>query len=113
MRLFANANYDFLRRRRIAYLITVALTVPGLLMVLFRGLSYSVEFTGGTLMQIESQKPVNVGSVRTALAQQGIEGAEIQTFGSDREMVIRARMAKEGTDADDTQATGLALQQAL
>jgi preprotein translocase subunit SecF len=113
MRLFAHANYDFLRKRHIAYLLTLALTVPGLIVVLFRGLNYSVEFTGGTLMQVESQRPVDVGAVRNALAQRGIEGAEIQTFGSERELVIRARVAKEGTDADDTQATGAALQEAL
>jgi preprotein translocase subunit SecF len=113
MRLFANANYDFLRRRHIAYLITVALTVPGLLVVLFRGLNYSVEFTGGTLIQVETRKPVDVGAVRSALVERGIAGPEIQTFGSDRELVIRARVAKEGTDANDTQATAAALQQAL
>jgi preprotein translocase subunit SecF len=113
MRLFANAKYDFLSRRKIAYLITLALTIPGLLVVLVRGLNYSVEFTGGTLMQVESQKAIDVGAVRSALTERGIEGAEIQTFGSDRELVIRARVAKEGTDANDTQATAAALQQAL
>jgi preprotein translocase subunit SecF len=113
MRLFAHANYDFLSRRRIAYLITLLLTIPGLLYVLIRGVNYSVEFTGGTLIQVQTQKPVDVGAVRNALAARGIQGAEIQSFGSDRELVIRARVAKEGTDADDTQATGAALQEAL
>lgn len=113
MRLFANAKYDFLSRRKIAYVITLALTIPGLLVVLFRGLNYSVEFTGGTLMQVESQRPVDVGAVRSALIERGVEGAEIQTFGSDRELVIRARVAKQGTDANDTQATAAALTQAL
>ena len=113
MRLFANANYDFLRRRKVAYLITLALTLPGLLVVLFRGLNYSVEFTGGTLIQVETKKPVDVGAVRNALVERGIPGPEIQTFGSDRELVIRARVAKQGTDADDTQATAAALTQAL
>jgi preprotein translocase subunit SecF len=64
-------------------------------------------------MQVESQKAVDVGAVRGALAERGIEGAEIQTFGSDRELVIRARVAKQGTDANDTQATAAALTQAL
>ncbi|HET9465650.1 MAG TPA: protein translocase subunit SecF [Gemmatimonadales bacterium] len=113
MRLFDKANYDFIRRRHIAYAATLLLTVPGLLVVLFRGVNYSVEFTGGTLVQVQSQKPVDVGAVRKALTDRGIEGAEIQTFGSDRELVIRARVAKKGTDADDTQATAAALQQAL
>jgi preprotein translocase subunit SecF len=113
MRLFDKANYDFIRHRYKAYLITLLLTVPGLFVVLFRGVNYSVEFTGGTLIQVQSQKPVDVGAVRNALAERGVEGAEIQTFGSDRELVIRARGARAGTDADDTQATASALQQAL
>jgi preprotein translocase subunit SecF len=113
MRLFDKANYDFIRHRYKAYLITLLLTVPGLFVVLFRGVNYSVEFTGGTLIQVQSQKAVDVGAVRKALAERGVEGAEIQTFGSDRELVIRARGARAGTDADDTQATASALQQAL
>jgi preprotein translocase subunit SecF len=113
MRLFANAKYDFLRRRHIAYLLTLAIMLPGLAVILVQGVNYSVEFTGGTLIQVESKQPVDVGVVRGALAARGVHGAEIQTFGSDRELVIRARVAKEGTDQDDTQATGAALRQAL
>jgi preprotein translocase subunit SecF len=113
MRLFANANYDFLGHRRIAYLITVAFILPGLLVLALRGVNYSVEFTGGTLMQVQSEQPVDVGAVRSALAAQGIQGAEIQTFGSNRELVIRARVVRQGADADDTQATSSALRQAL
>jgi len=113
MSLFAHANYDFLGRRHIAYLITLLLTIPGLLYVLIRGVNYSVEFTGGTLIQVQTQKPVDAGAVRNALADRGVQGAEIQSFGSDRELVIRARVAKEGSDANDTQATAAALQQAL
>ena len=113
MRLFANANYDFLKRRRVAYLITLGIMLPGLLVVLLRGVNYSVEFTGGTLMQVQSSKPVDVGAVRSALAARQVEGAEIQTFGSDRELVIRARVARAGSDQNDTQTTGGALREAL
>jgi preprotein translocase subunit SecF len=113
MRFFANANYDFLGRRRIAYLITLALMLPGLVVLLLRGVNYSVEFTGGTLVQVQSDKPVDVAAVRNALAARGVEGAEIQTFGSDRELVIRARLARQGSDQNDTQATSAALQTAL
>ena len=113
MRLFANANYDFIGRRRIGYLISLAVVVPGLLLLLFRGVNYSVEFTGGTLLQVESKAPVDVARVRSALGEAGIRGAELQTFGSDRELVIRARVAREGSDANDTQATAGAVQTAL
>jgi preprotein translocase subunit SecF len=113
MRLFASANYDFLGQRKWAYTISIAFSLIGLVVLLFRGVNYSVEFTGGTLIQIETERPADVGALRDALQARGIEGAEIQTFGSDREIVVRARVAREGTDANDTQATGQAVAQAL
>ena len=113
MRLFANANYDFLRQRAWAYGISIAFSVIGLAVLLFRGVNYSVEFTGGTIIQVETDKPADVGALRNALQTRGIEGAEIQTFGSDREIVVRARVARTGTDANDTQATAEAVGQAL
>src|SRR5688500_3814365 len=113
MRLFANANYDFLSQRKWAYRISIAFSAIGLIWLLFRGVNYSVEFTGGTLIQVETQQPADVGALRSALQSRGIEGAEIQTFGSDREIVVRARVARAGSDANDTQATAEAVGQAL
>jgi preprotein translocase subunit SecF len=113
MRLFANANYDFLAQRKWAYGISIAFSLIGLVVLLFRGVNYSVEFTGGTLIQVETEQPADVGALRNALQARGIPNAEIQTFGSDREIVLRARVAREGTDANDTQATAEAVGQAL
>ncbi|HEU4473294.1 MAG TPA: hypothetical protein VFR72_00585, partial [Gemmatimonadales bacterium] len=109
MRLFANANYDFLSQRTWAYGISIAFSAIGLIVLLIRGVNYSVEFTGGTLIQVETQQPADVGALRNALQSRGIPNAEIQTFGSDREIVVRARVAREGTDANDTQATAEAV----
>lgn len=113
LRFFANAKYDFIGVRQYAYGITVALILPGLLYLAVKGLNYSIEFTGGTLVQILSQKTVDVADLRTGLDRQGIHGAEIQSFGAPNEYVIRARVAKPGTDANDTQATAAAVSQAL
>lgn len=112
-RFFAHANYDFIGVRKYAYAVTAAIILPGLLFLAVRGLNYSIEFTGGTLLQIKANGPVNVGAVRSALDGQGIHGAEIQQFGTQTEYVIRARVAKAGTDANDTQATASAVGQAL
>ncbi|HYL30965.1 MAG TPA: protein translocase subunit SecF [Gemmatimonadales bacterium] len=112
-RFFAHANYDFIGVRKYAYAITAAIILPGLLFLAVRGLNYSIEFTGGTLLQIKAKTTVNVGAVRSALDAQGIHGAEIQQFGTQSDYVIRARVAKAGTDANDTQATATAVSQAL
>jgi preprotein translocase subunit SecF len=113
MRLFANANYDFLAQQKRGFGISLTFSLLGILVLLFRGVNYSVEFTGGTLIQAETSRPADVAALRNALQARGIENAEIQTFGSDREIVVRARVAREGSDANDTQATGEAVGQAL
>lgn len=113
MRLFANASFDFIGYRKTAYLITGVFMVLGLIISVVRGINYSVEFTGGTLMQVQSEAAIDVGAVREQLGSQGISGAEISTFGSDREIMIRARVALAGSDADDTQATSAAVSAAL
>jgi preprotein translocase subunit SecF len=113
LRLFSNAKYDFISLRHYAYGLTALILIPGLLFLLIKGLNYSIEFTGGTLLHIQSQSPIDVANVRTGLDAQGIHGAEIQNFGAENEYVIRARVAKPGSDANDTQATAQAVSHAL
>jgi preprotein translocase subunit SecF len=112
-RLLANLKFDFIGKRRYAYLVTAALFLPGLVLLAVRGLNYGIEFTGGTLVQIETQQPIDIGEVRSALDAQDLRGAEIQRFGSDREVVIRARLPESGARRDDTGATRALVETAL
>jgi preprotein translocase subunit SecF len=113
LRFFTNAKYDFIGLRAYAYGLTAVILIPGLMFLLIKGLNYSIEFTGGTLLQVQSSKPVEVAELRAGLDREGIHGAEIQNFGAANEYVIRARVAKPGSDANDTQATAKAVGQAL
>jgi preprotein translocase subunit SecF len=117
MRLFANAHYDFISQRKLAYVLTAAFVVPGLLLLAIRGITYSIEFPGGALLQIETAAPVGTGAIRAALETGGLPGAEIHTFGSDTSYAIRARF--EGEEVADgsveriTQAVAAALDAGL
>src|SRR2546429_5980852 len=82
IRLFANANYDFIKWRRWAYGLTAAIIIPGFALFLVRGLNYSIEFTGGTLIQVQTAEPVGPERIRGALDAAGIRDAEIQQFGA-------------------------------
>jgi preprotein translocase subunit SecF len=113
IRFFANANYDFIGFRRYAYMVTGALFLVSLLALVVWRLNYSIEFTGGTLVQVKGEPGTDVGRLRSALDQQGLRGAEIQAYGAPGEFIVRARTAKEGTDADNTQATAQAVSSAL
>ena len=113
IRFFANANYDFIAFRRYAYMVTGALFLVSLLALVVWRLNYSIEFTGGTLVQVKAEPGTDVGRLRSALDQEGLRGAEIQAYGAPGEFIVRARTAKEGTDADNTQTTAQAVSSAL
>lgn len=112
-RLLANTRFDFIGRRRIAYAVTAAFFIPGLIVLLVRGLNYGIEFTGGTLVQVSAQKRIEIGAVRQALDEQQLAGAEIQRFGSESEVVIRARARDAADGGDDTGATAALVSAAL
>ena len=112
IRLFAHARYDFIGLRRWAYGLSALLIVPGLVLLLIRGLNYSIEFTGGTLVQVETARPLSVPQLRTALEGVGLAGSEVKTFGADTAYSITARFGPEAVDAS-TQSVGEAVGRAL
>src|SRR5881296_2487598 len=114
IRLFANANYDFIKWRRWAYGLTAAIIIPGFSLFLVRGLNYSIEFPGGTLIQVQTAEPVGTERIRGALDAAGIRDAEIQQFGAANEYVIRARIGRADAVVEgSTETTAAAVDSAL
>ena len=91
LRILHNTKVDFIRLWRWSTAITALFIVPGLILIAISGFRYSIEFTGGTLMQLEFTTAPNVAEVRSTLSNAGVGEAEIQTFGSPRELVLRAQ----------------------
>ena len=67
-----------------------------------KGLNFSVEFTGGTLLEIGHQESADVDRVRQTLEKAGFK-AEVQNFGSSRDVLIRMHPEKGRTSADTSQ----------
>jgi preprotein translocase subunit SecF len=113
MRLFANANYDFIGRRRTAYVLSAALLVLALLAGAYwqitRGswLNYGVDFTGGTIVQVIFKEPTTVAEVRAAV-DAVLPGTEITRFGGENEFLVRAPVfSEEGTSTAEQLVQGL------
>jgi preprotein translocase subunit SecF len=88
--------------------------LPGLLLMAVLGVNYSIEFTGGALVQVTATRPVQVGELRSALDRGGVRGAEIAAFGTGNEYVIRTRLAEEGSESEQAlQATARGVTGAL
>lgn len=110
-RIFANANYDFIGLRKKAIIATAVLLALGLVALLTRGgPAYSIEFTGGTLVDVRSTtgEPFAIEQVRAGLTAAGLS-AEITPFGDGREIAIRTRIENNPGLGEDTEATALAV----
>lgn len=105
MRLFQHAHFDFLDSRRRAYLISGLALLLGLgSIALHGGVRLGVDFTGGTLVQLEFDQPTTVADVRGALASSGFGESQIQRFGSSSEFLVRiAEFEEGGGDAVENQ----------
>src|SRR2546429_5657124 len=97
IRLFANATYDFIKWRRWAYGLTAAIMIPGFALFLVRGLNYSIEFTGGTLIQVQTTQPVGTDRLRAAPDAGRIRDAECKQFGTPPDYALTARLGTGGS----------------
>jgi preprotein translocase subunit SecF len=96
IRIFHGTTYHFLRHWRLAAILTAAFIAAGLATYAITGSpNYSIEFTGGTLMQVQFKSKPDVGALRATLDNAGITGAEIQQFGTELDYTIRARDEKQ------------------
>jgi preprotein translocase subunit SecF len=73
------------------------------------GLNFGIEFKGGTLMQIQTPGPANLGSLRSTLSGLKLGEVQLQTFGQDDNVLIRFPEQAGGPDAQNA-AAGRVLQ---
>ena len=91
LRILHNTRFDFIRRWKPAVIGVVAFIVPAVALILMNGFNWSIEFTGGTRIQLEFTNAADIGAVRSELATAGFPNAEIATFGSPNELMIRVQ----------------------
>src|SRR5438477_1628707 len=94
--------FDFVRNRRIFYLLSALLLVPGVIsLILPGGLNPGIDFTSGTIMTIQFQRPepVDQTELRAALDQLG-HGETIVQASGDNTFVVRTRPLQQATTSE-------------
>jgi len=101
--LISDTNFDFMGRTRIAAIVSGTLLVVALLAILVRGLAFGVDFTGGYAIQARYDSAPDLNVVRAALEEAEFQDAQVQTFGSSTDIMIRMaqRESAEGSDGVD------------
>jgi len=88
MDLIGKKKFDFIKNRRIVYIISAVIILVGLISIVFQGFNLGIDFAGGTLIQIRFDKSVSTTEVRNVLSEFNLSQSTIQNL-SGNEFVIR------------------------
>ena len=74
-------KFDIAGRYKIWFVISLLVIIPGLISIGVRGLNFGIDFTGGTIIDLKFEQPVQIPQIRAALKPYGLDGATIQLSG--------------------------------
>ncbi|KRW66372.1 protein translocase subunit SecF [Stutzerimonas stutzeri] len=80
---------NFMGVRHLAFALTVLLTVASLASLVVKGLNFGLDFTGGTLIELGYERPVELEQVRGQLVSSGFSDAVVQSFGATTDVLVR------------------------
>lgn len=95
-----NTKINFLKLGPVMVTLSVGLAAASLLLLVFRGLNFGLDFTGGTLIEVEYEKAPELSDVRVALAEADVDDAVVQNFGTARDIVVRLPSQGEEANAE-------------
>ena len=100
MKSLKNFKFDFLGKRYIALVLSAIMIVISLGSIIFKGMSFGIDFTGGTLVEVTYTKPVEIDPIRDALVESGYDDAIVQYFGTARDIMIRIPVREDAKGAE-------------
>ena len=90
-------SIPFMRHALVFNIISLAVFVLAVVFLATRGLAFSIEFTGGTVLEVSYPHAADTAKIRGALEKNGIHG-EVQNFGSSRDVLIRLPLKPAATE---------------
>jgi len=100
----------FMRHALVFNVLSLITFLAAVFFLLHRGLNFSIEFTGGTLMEVAYSRPAETEKIRQTLDKAGYK-AEVQNFGSSRDVLLRLHLEKNQSSADLSQKVHAALKE--
>ena len=84
-----NIRFQFMKYRKIAGIASIILFTVSVLSLSFRGLSFGLDFSGGTLVEVTYEKPVELELIRNTLNANGYEDSQVVNFGTNLDVLIK------------------------
>ncbi|TKI06311.1 protein translocase subunit SecF [Martelella alba] len=88
--------YDFMRWDYVAFSISITLLIISAVLMVTRGFNWGLDFTGGTVIELNLSKTADLDAMRNALEHAGFKEPVIQNFGSSRDVMVRMPPVQNG-----------------
>ena len=82
-------RFQFMKYRRMAAIASIAIFTISVLSLGFRGLSLGLDFSGGTLVEVSYETPVDLETIRNTLIDNGYDDSQVVNFGSNLDVLIK------------------------
>ncbi|MCY7307356.1 MAG: protein translocase subunit SecF [Rhodoferax sp.] len=105
-------DIPFMRHALVLNAVSLTTFVLAVFFLFSRGLHLSVEFTGGTVMEVGYTQPADVAKVRSVIAGLGYTDIQVQNFGTARDVLIRLPAQKGVSSVQQSEAAFVALKNA-
>lgn len=105
-------DIPFMSYSRLTTAISLITFVLAVFFLATKGLNYGVDFTGGTVMEVNYPQAANIESIRKAVDSIGLKDATVQNFGTSHDVLIRLPLKKEMSIAQLSETVAKALQAA-
>ncbi len=102
---------DFMAKSRPAVLLSAALVLFSVFTVAWQGLNFGLDFTGGTLIEVQFKEPVTADNVRAFLVANGVDHGSVQNLGSERDILIRVPTLPDKNEYALGDSIGVSLKQ--
>lgn len=88
--------YDFMRWDYVAFSISITLLIISVAIMSVRGFNWGLDFTGGTVIEVNLEKTVDLDVMRSSLEKAGFKDPLVQNFGSSRDVMVRMPPVQDG-----------------
>lgn len=106
-------HFDFMGKRRLAVVLSAVVNLLAIAFLIFRGLNFGLDYTGGMLLEVGYQQPVELSEIRGTLAKIGYDEAMVQHFGTTQEVLIRLAPQKNKESGKSSEKVGNEVLKAL
>ena len=96
-------GFDIAGRAKIWFIISLLIIIPGLISMVTRGFNFGIDFTGGTIIDLKFEQPVEISKVRDALRPFGLDGATIQLSGESSDVASSNNVMIRTVDLEENQ----------